>query len=318
MSNFEMLQFRRFAGIYNFRAREFSSTVSPVKNICIVGSGLMGSGIAQVAAQASIMVTLVDKTDYVLNKSKKYIQNNLERLTKKQCKKNDVKVQATIVENTMEKILMTTNLEQGVQNADLVIEAIVENLSMKQKLFEQIETIITRPTLFASNTSSLMLRDIAKNVKNKSRFGGLHFFNPVPVMKLCEVIRLTETSDDTFNALQAFGKTVGKTTVECKDVPGFIVNRLLIPYLIEAIRMVERGDASPRDIDTAMKLGAGYPMGPFELLDYVGLDTTKFILDGWHKSHPNEKQFDPNPMLNKLVADGKLGKKSGEGFYSYK
>ncbi|VDO61130.1 unnamed protein product, partial [Onchocerca flexuosa] len=188
-------------------------------------------------------------------------------------------------------------------------------------VFLAIKSIIrygSRPTLLASNTSSLKLQDVAKNLKNKSRFGGLHFFNPVPMMKLCEVVRLTETSDDTFNALQTFGKAVGKTTVACKDVPGFIVNRLLVPYLIEAIRMAERGDASPRDIDTAMKLGANYPMGPFELLDYVGLDTTKFILDGWHESYPYEKQFDPSPMLNKLVAEGKFGKKSGEGFYSYK
>ncbi|KAL3990164.1 Hydroxyacyl-coenzyme A dehydrogenase mitochondrial [Acanthocheilonema viteae] len=311
-----MLQLWKFVGICGFRAREFNSTASSIKSICVVGSGLMGSGIAQVAAQASIMVTLVDKSDAVLDKSKKYIQNNLEQLTKKQCK--DVKMQTSIIENTMEKIMMTKNLKQGVQKADLVIEAIVENLPMKQKLFEQIEAAVTKPILLASNTSSLKLQDIARNLKNKSRFGGLHFFNPVPVMKLCEVARLTETSDDTFNALQSFGKTIGKITVACKDVPGFIVNRLLIPYLIEAIRMSERDDASPQDIDTAMKLGAGYPMGPFELLDYVGLDTIKFILDGWHESHPNEKQFNPSPMLNRLVAEGKLGKKSGEGFYSYK
>uniref|UniRef100_A0A0R3RY34 3-hydroxyacyl-CoA dehydrogenase n=1 Tax=Elaeophora elaphi TaxID=1147741 RepID=A0A0R3RY34_9BILA len=312
-----MLQFRKLIGICDLRVRDFSSTAPSVKDICVVGSGLMGSGIAQVAAQASIRVTLVDKSDAALNKSEKYIRNNLNRLTKKKYRE-DVKVQASVIENTMEKIMMTTNLEQGVQKADLVIEAIVENLSMKQKLFEQIETAIRRPVLLASNTSSLKLQDIARNLKNKSRFGGLHFFNPVPVMKLCEVVRLTETSDDTFYALQTFGEVVGKTTVACRDVPGFIVNRLLIPYLIDAVRMAERGDASPRDIDTAMKLGAGYPMGPFELLDYVGLDTTKFILDGWHESHPNEKQFLPNQMLNKLVAEGKFGKKSGEGFYSYK
>ncbi|VDK86680.1 unnamed protein product [Litomosoides sigmodontis] len=311
-----MLQLRKLVGICDFRAYEFSSTAPSVKSICVVGSGVMGSGIAQVAAQASIMVTLVDKSDVVLSKSRKHIEHNLERLVKKQCK--DVKAHASIVENVLGKITMTQNLEQGVQSADLVIEAIVENLPMKQKLFEQIEAAVTSTILLASNTSSLKLQDVARNLKNKSRFGGLHFFNPVPIMKLCEVIRLSETSDDTFNALQMFGKAIGKTTVACKDVPGFIVNRLLIPYLIEAIRMVERGDASPRDIDIAMKLGAGYPMGPFELLDYVGLDTTKLILDGWHESHPSEKQFNPSLTLNKLVAEGKFGKKSGEGFYSYK
>uniref|UniRef100_A0A915PLF4 3-hydroxyacyl-CoA dehydrogenase n=1 Tax=Setaria digitata TaxID=48799 RepID=A0A915PLF4_9BILA len=311
-----MLQLRKHMGMYSFGVRKFSSDISTMKNICVVGSGLMGSGIAQVAAQASMMVALVDKNDAILNKSKNYICSSLKRVAKKY--KEDEMAQSSFIENTMGKIVMTTSLEEGVQNADLVIEAIVENLSIKQKLFEQIEATITRPTLLATNTSSLKLQDIARNLKNKSRFGGLHFFNPVPVMKLCEVIRLAETSDDTFDALQAFGKAVGKTTVACKDVPGFIVNRLLIPYLMEAIRMVERGDASLRDIDTAMKLGAGYPMGPFELLDYVGLDTTKFILDGWHEANPNEKQFDPNPMLNKLVAEGKFGKKCGEGFYTYK
>ncbi|VDN38589.1 unnamed protein product [Gongylonema pulchrum] len=191
--------------------------------------------------------------------------------------------QAAMVESVMANITMVSNVEKAVEKADLVIEAIIENLSTKQKLFAQVEAALKRPTLLASNTSSLRLADIARDLKDKSRFGGLHFFNPVPMMKLCEVIRFAETSDATFDALQAFARALGKTTVaspEIQDTPGFIVNRLLIPYLTEAIRMFERGDASPEDIDTAMKLGAGYPMGPFELLDYVGLDTTKFIQDG--------------------------------------
>ena len=149
------------------------------------------------------------------------------------------------------------------------------------------------------------------------RFGGYHFFNPVPVMKLLEVVRIRETSDETFNTLLDLGKKLGKSTVKCKDTPGFIVNRLLVPYMAEAVRMLERGDASARDIDLAMKLGAGYPMGPFELSDYVGLDTTKFIVEGWHEKYPDEPLFHPSPMLEQLVAEGKLGVKSGEGFYKY-
>ncbi|VDN02913.1 unnamed protein product [Thelazia callipaeda] len=297
--------------------RQFSSITSNVRAVCIIGSGTMGSGIAQVAAQASIMVILVDKEDANLHKSKQSIQIKLNRITKNLFKE-DVKTQRAVVEDTMKNITITRNLEQGVRKADLVLETIVENLSAKQKLFAEIEAAITRPTLLATNTSSLRLKEVGRNLRNKSNFGGLHFFNPVPVMKLCEVIRVAETSDETFSALQAFGKAIGKTTVACKDTPGFIVNRLLIPYLIDAIRMAERGDATPEDIDKAMKLGAGYPMGPFELLDLIGLDTTKSVLDGWHKSHTDEKWFEPSPLLDKLVAEGKIGRKSGEGFYSYK
>lgn len=154
--------------------------------------------------------------------------------------------------------------------------------------------------------------------KRKDRFGGLHFFNPVPVMKLLEVVRTAKTSDETYNKLMDFGKSIDKTCITCKDTPGFVVNRLLVPYLAEAVRMLERGDASARDIDIAMKLGAGYPMGPFELADYVGLDTTHFILQGWKERFPDTTLFEPCKLMGKLVDEGKCGIKSGEGFYSYK
>lgn len=159
---------------------------------------------------------------------------------------------------------------------------------------------------------------MAKSTQRLDRFCGLHFFNPVPVMKLLEVIRIPETSDATYDSAMNFGKKLGKTCVTCKDTPGFIVNRLLIPYMSEAVRMLERGDASARDIDVAMKLGAGYPMGPFELADYVGLDTTKNITHIWHKIYPDNPLFNPIPLLDKLVSEGKFGIKSGEGFYKYK
>lgn len=176
------------------------------------------------------------------------------------------------------------------------------------------------------------MKDIGANLKQQANFGGLHFFNPVPVMKLLEVVRHDNTSDATFLELQKFGKTVGKVTVACKDTPGFIVNRLLVPYMYEALRLAERGDASIKDIDVAMKLGAGYPMGPFELADYIGLDTLKFIQDGecarpgssrspppsgWAKQFPDNELFKPSALLNELVGQGKLGQKSGEGFYKH-
>lgn len=180
----------------------------------------------------------------------------------------------------MGRLKISLDLEETVANTDLVVEAIVENLSAKHRLFSSIDAIAPEHTIFASNTSSLSISDIASVTKRKDKFGGLHFFNPVPVMKLLEIVRTNDTSEETYQKLLAWGKLIGKTTITCKDTPGFVVNRLLIPYLAEAARMLERGDASAKDIDTAMKLGAGYPMGPLELLDYVGLDTTKYILDG--------------------------------------
>ncbi|RXG68395.1 Hydroxyacyl-coenzyme A dehydrogenase, mitochondrial [Armadillidium vulgare] len=173
----------------------------------------------------------------------------------------------------------------SVKNADLVVEAIVENIDIKQKLFKQLDEAAPEHTIFASNTSSLSIQKIAQNAKRKDRFGGLHFFNPVPVMKLLEVIRIPETSQTTIDSMLAWGKAMGKVTVQCKDTPGFIVNRLLVPYYGEAYRMYERGDATTRDIDTAMKLGTGYPMGPFELSDYTGLDTNLFVIEGrWERN----------------------------------
>lgn len=172
-------------------------------------------------------------------------------------------------------------------------------------------------TIFTTNTSSLSVAEIASITSRKDRFGGLHFFNPVPIMRLVEVIRTEDTSDMTFNKIRFFGEKLGKTCITCKDTPGFVVNRLLIPYMVDSIRLLERGDASAQDIDIAMKMGAGYPMGPIELADYVGLDTIYNILKGWHENDPENPIFKPLPMLEKLVKSGKLGVKSGEGFYTY-
>jgi 3-hydroxyacyl-CoA dehydrogenase len=288
-----------------------------IKRVTVIGGGLMGSGIAQVAAQTGHEVTLVDVSDDLLKKSRKNIETSVGRVAKKKFSE-DVKAAEKFAAETLGRLQLNTDAVKAVSSADLVIEAIVENLETKQRLFAALDKAAPSSTLFASNTSSLPVKHIAVATTRMDRFGGLHFFNPVPVMKLLEVVRIPETSDETHKALLDFGKAMEKTTVEAKDTPGFIVNRLLVPYLMEAVRLYERGDASARDIDTAMKLGCGYPMGPIELLDYVGLDTSKFIMDGWHKQFPDNPLFAPSALLDKLVAEGKLGIKSGEGFYSYK
>ncbi|CAF3499393.1 unnamed protein product [Rotaria sp. Silwood1] len=294
-----------------------SSLGRTIKTVTVIGGGLMGSGIAQVAAETNHQVIIVDQKQEFLDNSLNIIQTSLKRVIKKKFEKDQQRGEKYLNDVTS-RIKTSTNVNDAVQSTDIVIEAIVENLEIKQKLFKQIDQAAPKHTIFTSNTSSLPITDIAKDVQRKDKFGGLHFFNPVPVMKLLEVIRISATSDETFQTLLTFGKALGKTTVSCKDTPGFIVNRLLVPYLLEAVRMIERGDATAEDIDTAMKLGAGYPMGPIELLDYVGLDTSKYIVDGWKKRYPNEPSFKTSELLNKIVSEGKLGKKTGAGFYNYK
>jgi len=298
--------------------RGFSTSMvqAAIKNVTVIGGGLMGAGIAQVTAQSGHHVTIVDLDQKVLEKSQKSIETSLQRVAKKKFKDDNDGAQKFLTE-TLSRLSVTTSSDDAASKSDLIIEAIVEKLRIKQTLFTSLDAAAPSHTIFASNTSSLPIADIALATNRKDRFVGLHFFNPVPVMKLLEVIRIPETSEDTYNSVMAWGKAIGKQTVTCKDTPGFIVNRLLVPYLMEAMRLLERGDASAEDIDIAMKLGAGYPMGPFELSDYVGLDTSKFILDGWYEKYPENPLFKPVDTLNKLVSEGKLGRKTGEGFYNY-
>jgi len=299
--------------------RGFSSSSAlnaKIQEVVIIGGGLMGAGIAQVAAQTGHKTTLVDLNQAVLDKSSARISDSIKRVAKKKFKEDEAGA-SSFIDSALSNMNVATSPNDALASADLVVEAVVENMGLKQKLFAEYDQIAPAKTIFASNTSSLPISEIASTSSRADRFGGLHFFNPVPVMKLLEVVRIPQTSDQTYDAMVAWGKAMGKATVECKDTPGFIVNRLLVPYLMEAVRMVERGDASAKDVDTAMKLGAGYPMGPFELADYVGLDTNKFIMDGWSERYPEEPLFRASEMLNKLVADGKLGRKSGEGFYKY-
>ena len=261
-----------------------------IQDIVIIGGGQMGAGIAQVAAQTGHKVTVVDLNQEMLDRSKTRISDSIKRVAKKKFK-DDKAGANSFVESALANVSCATQANEALASADLLVEAVVENMELKQKLFSEWDKIAPAKTIFASNTSSLPISEIAAKTSRADRFGGLHFFNPVPVMKLLEVVRIPETSDETYDAMVAWGKAMGKVTVECKDTPGFIVNRLLVPYIMEAVRMVERGDASVKDVDTAMKLGAGYPMGPFELADYVGLDTNKFIMDGWSERYPEEPLF---------------------------
>jgi len=293
-----------------------TSAVSHIKTVTVIGSGLMGAGIAQVAAQAGNKVHLVDIDEKAVKKAQGRINESIQRVAKKKFK-DDAEAMEKFVSGSIAKLSVGTDSEAAAAQSDLVVEAIVENLKVKQDLFATLEKVAPQHTIFASNTSSLSVQDIAVASERQDRFAGLHFFNPVPIMKLLEVVRIAGTSDETFSAIEAWGKALGKVTVQCRDTPGFIVNRLLIPYVAEAIRMLERGDASAKDIDTGMKLGAGYPMGPLELADYVGLDTNYFIMKGWEEKYPGNPMFANIPLLEKMYKEGKLGRKSGEGFYKY-
>ncbi|KAJ2700007.1 hypothetical protein FB645_005131 [Coemansia sp. IMI 203386] len=305
-------------------ARRFTSAAAQsleIKRVTVVGGGQMGAGIAQVSATFEHPVTLVDVNSEALDRGKQYMGKSLARVAKKKFPE-DPKVAQEWTEDVLGRIQTTTSLADGVRNADLVIEAIVENIAVKQRLFGDIAADAPGKCVLASNTSSLPIGKIAEQLDmgRRQNMVGLHFFNPVPQMKLVEVVKAVETSQETVAKALAFVKSIGKAPAVCKDTPGFIVNRLLLPYMMEAIRLLERDVAEARDIDTAMKLGAGYPMGPFELCDYVGLDTIKFIVDGWYKEGEGlqgNKLFAASQKLDELVAAGHLGVKTGRGFYDY-
>ncbi|KAJ3187153.1 hypothetical protein HDU85_007191 [Gaertneriomyces sp. JEL0708] len=295
------------------------ATAANVQKLTVVGSGLMGAGIVQVAAQAGYKVAMVDLKEDFLKKGEKIITSSLKRVAKKKFNGDEAQIK-TFTDEVMSRISLSTDSTKAVSDSQLVIEAIVENLDTKKALFKALDAAAPKDAIFASNTSSLPIADIAAATNRKDRFVGLHYFNPVPQMKLVEIIRIPETSDAVFQTLVDVSKKMGKVPVACKDTPGFIVNRLLVPYMMESLRLVERGDASMEDVDTAMKLGAGYPMGPFELMDYVGLDTIKFITDGWYQSGKGlagDSLVAPSALLEKHVQAKQFGRKSGKGFYSY-
>uniref|UniRef100_A0A7N8WK07 Hydroxyacyl-CoA dehydrogenase n=1 Tax=Mastacembelus armatus TaxID=205130 RepID=A0A7N8WK07_9TELE len=295
------------AFVTHYVRRGFSSSAVRsvvIKNVTIIGGGLMGAGIAQVAASTGHSVTLVDTSDDILKKSVKGIEGSVKRVVKKKFA-DKPEAGEELIQKVLQNVSTSTDAGLAVRGSDLVVEAIVENLKIKQDLFATLDKLAPAHTIFASNTSSLSVSDIASSTSRLDRFGGLHFFNPVPMMKLVEVIGTSATSQETFDSLMSFSKVLGKTPVSCK---------VRFTIIIVAVSC----HASKEDIDIAMKLGAGYPMGPFELSDYVGLDTIKFIMDGWSAMDPDNPLFAQSELLNKLVAEGKYGKKTGEGFYKYK
>jgi 3-hydroxybutyryl-CoA dehydrogenase len=280
-----------------------------IEKVGVVGCGLMGSGIAQVAAQAGCQVTVREVSQQLVDKGLQGIEKNLARLVEKGT------LSAGDRDQIRGRLRGTANLDD-LKDCDLIIEAIIEQLPAKRELWGALDKICPKPTIFASNTSSLSITEMATFTQRPDRFVGMHFFNPVPVMKLVEVIRTIATDPEVFEEMVAFGGRLGKTVVRTSDRTGFIVNRLLVPYLLDAVRALEEGVGSVEDIDNSMKIGCGYPMGPFTLLDFVGLDTTYYISNIMFDEF-KEKRFASPPLLKRMVLAGWNGRKAGRGFYDY-
>jgi len=280
-----------------------------IQRVGVVGCGLMGSGIAQVCAQAGFPTVVREVNAELVDKGLKGIEKNLARLVEKGAITEGGKGE---IRSRMRGV---TSLDE-LRDSDVIVEAIVEQLPAKRELFSSLDSLCPPSTIFSSNTSSLTIIEIAAATKRPERFVGLHFFNPVPVMKLVEVVRTIATDAAVYEEMVAFGAKLGKTPVRAQDSGGFIVNRLLVPYLLDAIRALEERVGSVVDIDNSMKLGCGYPMGPFTLLDFVGLDTTYYISQIMFEEY-KEKRFAAPPLLKRMVLAGWYGKKSGRGFYDY-
>ncbi len=280
-----------------------------IKRVGVIGCGLMGAGVSQVSAQKGYETTVREVSQELLERGLESIHRFID--------KSIAKGKATPEQKeTVNKNLKGTTKLEDLKDSDLIVEAVTEDITVKNKVFRELDKLCPEHTVFASNTSSLKISEMAAPTGRPDRFVGLHFFNPVPVMKLVEVVRTPSTSDQTYQAALDFVKSLDKTAVACKDTTGFVVNRLLIPYLLDAIRALEADIASREDIDNAMMLGCGYPMGPLTLLDFVGLDTTLSIANIMYEEF-KQPQYAPPELLKQMVAEGKLGKKSGMGFYDY-
>jgi 3-hydroxybutyryl-CoA dehydrogenase len=280
-----------------------------ITRVGVAGCGQMGAGIAQVCAEAGYPVLVREVSDEVLKKGLGRIERFLGRAVEKG------KLTEERKQEVLGRIQGTTGVA-GFEDCDIVIEAVVESLPEKQKLLQELDDTCPEGTLFASNTSSLSVTEMAAGSGRPDRFVGLHFFNPVPVMKLVEVVRSPLVSPEAYEAAFAFAGSLDKTPIRVADKTGFVVNRLLVPYLLDAIRALEEGVASVPDIDEGMRLGCGHPMGPFTLLDFIGLDTTYFIADIMFDEF-RERRFAPPPLLKRMVKAGMLGKKTGRGFYDH-
>jgi 3-hydroxybutyryl-CoA dehydrogenase len=279
-----------------------------IKRVGVLGCGLMGSGIAQVSAMAGFDVTVLEVEQKFLDKGFAGIEKSLAKFAEK----------GTIQETPQAiraRLKGTTN-RQDLADCDIVIEAIIENVQQKRDMYASIDGIVKKDAIFATNTSSISVTELMASTKRPERFIGLHFFNPVPLMKLVEVVKTIATAPDVYETAYEFGKKLGKVPVRTSDKTGFIVNRLLVPYLLDAIRAYEEGVGSIEDIDQAMKLGCGHPMGPLTLLDFVGLETTYYITQVMYDEF-KERRFASPPLLKRLVMAGWYGRKTGKGFYDY-
>jgi 3-hydroxybutyryl-CoA dehydrogenase len=284
-----------------------------IKRVGVLGCGLMGSGIAQVAATAGFEVTVLEVDQKFLDKGFAGIEKSLSKFAERPPEKGGITAQQ---KDEIRARLKGTTDRNDLAHCDIVIEAVTENIQEKKAMYASIDPIVKKAAIFASNTSSISITELMTATKRPERFIGLHFFNPVPLMKLVEVVRTIATADEVYEAAFEFGKKLGKVPVRTSDKTGFVVNRLLVPYLLDAIRAYEEGVGSIEDIDNAMKLGCGYPMGPFTLLDFVGLDTTYYITHVMYDEF-KERRFASPPLLKRLVMAGWYGRKTGKGFYDY-
>lgn len=282
-----------------------------IKTVGVLGAGLMGSGIAQVCAQSGFTTKVREVSDALCQRGKASIDKSFARAIEK----SKGKVTEADRDAAMSRLSFTTNLRE-LADCDIVIEAVVEDIEVKNAMWKELDGLCPSHTIFASNTSSLTIAAMAAATTRPGQMVGLHFFNPVPVMKLVEVVRTVTTSEATFDAAYAFARQLGKEPIAAKDNSGFVVNLLLVPYLVDAINQLEHGVASVEDIDKGMMLGTGYPMGPFTLLDFVGLDTTYKIAEIMFDEY-REKRYAPPPLLKRMVLAGMYGRKSGKGFYDY-
>jgi 3-hydroxybutyryl-CoA dehydrogenase len=280
-----------------------------INKVGVLGAGLMGSGIAEVCAKAGYPTIVREVSDDLVKKGVGRVESSLAKAVERG------KLAGADRDAARSRLTATTRVND-LAGCDLVIEAVVENLEAKKELFAELDRICGDSAIFCSNTSSLTITELAAATRRPDRFAGLHFFNPVPVMKLVEVVRTIATSDETVDTLLEFARSLGKEPVLAKDNSGFIVNRLLVPYLLDAVRALEEGVGSREDIDRGMELGCGHPMGPLKLLDFVGLDTTYAIAEIMFTEY-REKRFAPPPLLKRMVLAGRYGRKSGRGFYEY-